>query len=72
MACVSPDGSLTESARTLLALLETPLAPEEIARRLGRPLYQVRASLREMEEAGLVAHHEGGFVVAEPAPLAAI
>jgi predicted transcriptional regulator len=54
MACITSDGALTEAARALLAALAEPLTPEEIAARVGQPLYRVRSSLREMAQAGLV------------------
>ncbi len=64
MACITAEGVLTASARELLALLETPQTIDEIAGALGRPLFQVRASLREMADAGLVvAAAEGGYLV---------
>jgi len=64
MACITADGVLTESARELLELVETPRTVDEIAATLGRPLFQVRSSLREMTGAGLVvAAAEGGYVV---------
>jgi len=66
MACITAEGVLTESARQLLELLETPRTVDEIASTLGRPLFQVRASLREMTDAGLVvAAAEGGHVLTE-------
>ncbi len=55
MACVSADGTITATAKALLKSIETPLGIEEIAARLGSPLFKVRSSLREMVEAGLVA-----------------
>jgi len=55
MACVNPDGSLSESATKLLAALAVPMTPEEISKAIGQPLFRVRSSLREMSEAGLVA-----------------
>jgi len=54
MACVSADGTITPTAKALLKLLEAPLRAEEIAVRLGSPLFKVRSSLRELSEAGLV------------------
>jgi predicted transcriptional regulator len=59
MPCVSPDGTLTESAKALLKLLAHPATPEEVSARLGQPLFSVRASLRELVGADLV-HAEGG------------
>ncbi len=64
MACITAEGALTDSARELLDLLGTPQTIDEIAATLGRPLFQVRSSLREMVDAGLVvAAAEGGYVV---------
>ncbi len=54
MPCVNADGTVTATARALLKSLETPLSAEEIAGKLGLPLFRVRSSLREMVEAGLV------------------
>jgi len=54
MACVNPDGSLSQSAKDLLAFLSAPYTPEEIASKLGRPLFKVRVSLRELSEAEFV------------------
>jgi predicted transcriptional regulator len=54
MACVNPDGSITESAKALLQFLSGPANPEQIAKQIGQPLFKVRSSLREMSEAGLV------------------
>jgi predicted transcriptional regulator len=54
MACVSADGTITPTAKALLRLIEAPFAVEEIAVRLGSPLFRVRSSLRELVEAGLV------------------
>jgi predicted transcriptional regulator len=63
--CVNPDGTLTESAQALLRLLEKPATPQEIAKRLDRPLFSVRASLRELVGADLVRAEGGKFVVTE-------
>lgn len=65
MPCVNPDGTLTGSAQALLRLLEKPAAPEEIADRLDRPLFSVRASLRELVGADLVRAEGGQFVITE-------
>ncbi|MGB7294231.1 MAG: hypothetical protein WBC70_01450 [Candidatus Aminicenantales bacterium] len=54
MACVNPDGTISPSAKALLKSLESPLGVEEIAARLGSPLFKVRSSLRELIEARLV------------------
>ena len=55
MACVNPDGTLSPSAIELLKALQDPLDAEEISQKLGRPLFKVRSSIREMTEAGMIA-----------------
>ena len=54
MACVNADGTITATAKALLKTLEIPLSAEEIAGRLGLPLFRVRSSLRELAVAGFV------------------
>jgi predicted transcriptional regulator len=63
--CVGPDGTLTESAKALLRLLEQPATPEEIAARLEQPLFSVRASLRELVGADLVRTEGGKYLITE-------
>jgi predicted transcriptional regulator len=65
MACVNPDGTLSPSATALLKSLETPLGTEEIAARLGSPLFKVRSSLRELVAAGLVEVREDKYIASE-------
>ncbi len=65
MACVNPDGTLSPSAKQLLGILESPLAPEAIAQEVGQPLFKVRSSLREMADAGLIAEQNGSFQVTD-------
>ena len=66
MACVNPDGSLTESGRNLLTVLAEPLNPEEISRKTGQPLFKVRSSLREMIDAALIAEEDGRYTITAP------
>jgi hypothetical protein len=63
MACVKPDGSLTETAKTLLRQLENPLDAEEIASRGTQPLFRVRSILRELVSNGLALEAEGKFQI---------
>lgn len=56
MACVNPEGQISENARQALRILEAGArTPEELAAISGSPLYRVRANLRELANAGLVA-----------------
>ena len=65
MPCVGPDGTLTESAKALLKLLDQPATPEEVSARLGQPLFSVRASLRELVGADLVRTEGGRYEITE-------
>ncbi len=62
MPCMDASGELTEKGRAILAALLEPASMESVAERTTLPLYQVRAAVREMEEAGLVKQSEAGFV----------
>jgi hypothetical protein len=49
MPCLNPDGTLTQTARALLAALETTAgAAPALATHTGFPLWRVRSSLREL------------------------
>ena len=65
MPCIGADGILTESAKALLKLLEQPATPEEIAARLGHPLFLVRASLRELVGSDLVRAEDGKHSISD-------
>lgn len=65
MACVNPDGTISPSAKALLKSLESPLGVEEIAARLGSPLFKVRSSLRELIEARLVEVQGDKYLASE-------
>ncbi len=65
MACISADGTLTESARRMLEVLQNPATPEDVAQATGLPLFRVRSGLREMAQAGLVEEKEGRYALTE-------
>ncbi|MBZ5514076.1 MAG: hypothetical protein LAN62_04385 [Acidobacteriia bacterium] len=65
MACINADGTLSDSAKLLLRLLEGPVTAEEIAARLGRPMFWIRASLRELVGADLVRAESAHYVITE-------
>jgi predicted transcriptional regulator len=65
MACVNPDGTVSESAKALLSIVQDPLTPEEISKQVGQPLFKVRSSLREMAQAELVREEDGKFIITE-------
>lgn len=61
MACVNNQGELSESARRMLAALENPVTPAEVADLTELPLFRVRSGLREMAAAGLVDLKDGVY-----------
>lgn len=61
MPCINPDGTLTFVARDVLVVLSEPHTEEKIRNLARQPLHRVRASLREMREAGLVNEVEGHY-----------
>jgi len=63
MACVNPDGTLSESAKALLMALTKPAAAEEIAKQVGQPLFKVRSSLRELASAGLIQEQDEKYLI---------
>lgn len=65
MACISAEGTLTESARKMLQALQNPATPEEVAQTTGLPLFRVRSGLREMVQAGLIEEREGRYLLTE-------
>lgn len=66
MACIGASGELTDSARRLLAALDPPAAPDQVAAHIELPLYRVRSGLREMAEAGLVEINDTGACAITP------
>jgi predicted transcriptional regulator len=65
MACVNPDGTVTASAKAILAALRNAQSPEGIATETNLALFRVRSALRELAEAGLVAVDASGYALTE-------
>lgn len=66
MACVNPNGEITESARQILAAMEHPVPLPQVAALTGFPLYRIRSAARELAQAGLAAEsHDAWQVTAE-------
>lgn len=63
MACINPDGTLLDSAKALLRIVQNPLTPEEISKKVGQPLFKVRSSLREMSAAEFVKEESGKYTI---------
>ncbi|MBA4312339.1 MAG: hypothetical protein C0417_06890 [Chlorobiaceae bacterium] len=65
MACVNPDGTLSPSAKGVLAILNQALTAEDVSAKLNQPLFKVRASLREMTDAGLIKSEGDKYIITE-------
>lgn len=65
MACINPDGSITQSAKAVLQSLQLAKSPRELSSSLGFPLFKIRSSLREMEEAGLILKTEDEYIITD-------
>ena len=63
MACMNPDGELTESARKILTAMERPILLSQVAANTGLPLYRIRSASRELAEAGFAAEAGGEWQV---------
>lgn len=62
MGCINADGSLTPVALQVLRALAAstePVTGDVVARVTGLPVYRARASLRELQSAGLVTSQNG-------------
>jgi hypothetical protein len=59
VACIKPDGSLTEVGRKVLEGLREHGSREDAALSTGLPLYRVRLVCRALQEAGLVSEEQG-------------
>ncbi|MBN1297873.1 hypothetical protein JXA80_13940 [bacterium] len=61
MACIHPDGSLSAVALLMLDYLLEPHTEQAIVDRADQPMYRIRASLRELMDAGLVERVPEGY-----------
>ena len=59
MACVNPDGTLSSVAMSVLRAIADGADLPGIAGQVGVPLFRVRASLRELVDAGMVDNTDG-------------
>ncbi len=65
MPCIRADGSLTVAAKKVMTAMEKPATLDEVAAASGLPLYQIRSSVRELVEAGLVEIRDGAYVMTD-------
>ncbi len=58
MACINPDGTLTDAAVTMMSAIAEHHSLEEVASVTGIPLYLVRATARDLIDAKLVEERD--------------
>ncbi len=58
MACINPDGTLTEAAVSMMTVISDHHTLEEVASVAGIPLYLVRATARDLINAGLAVERD--------------
>lgn len=58
MACINPDGTLTDAAVTLMKVIAEHHSLEEVASISDIPLFLVRATARDLMNAGLVLERD--------------
>jgi predicted transcriptional regulator len=63
MACVNPDGTISETAKSILRAVQNPMTVQEAAAESKQPLFVVRSALRELNGAGLVEETDGKYVI---------
>jgi hypothetical protein len=63
VACLKPDGTLTQIGRAVLAALGESATEEAVATAVGLPLYRVRLVARALVEKGLAERGEQGLRV---------
>lgn len=63
MACVNPDGQLTEAARLILSAMEQPVPLSYVATQTGLPMYRIRSAARELAEGGFAAEAGGDWQI---------
>ena len=65
MPCIRPDGSLTLAARDVMSAMSQPRPVDDIRELSRQPLYRVRASLRELGDAGLIEAQDERWVLTD-------
>ncbi len=61
MPCVRDDGSLTVTAIKIMTAIRQPVTMEDVAVAASMPLFRVRSSVRQLEDAGLVESQGGKY-----------
>lgn len=63
MACLNPDGQLTEAAQLILSAMDQPVPLSKIAAATGLPMYRIRSAVRELSEGGFAAEDGGDWQI---------
>jgi predicted transcriptional regulator len=63
MACINSDGSLSGAAKKVLGAMQSPTTLEDVSESTMLPLYRIRASVRELIEAGLAEEKNGLYSI---------
>lgn len=71
MACVNPDGTISAVAGKVLVAADQGADERAMAEAAGVPVYRVRASLRELVQAGLLTQADGAWAVTDAGRAAA-
>jgi predicted methyltransferase len=65
MACINPDGTLTDAAVTMMKVIAEHHSLEEAASISDLPLFLVRATARDLMNAGLVLERDGLYYLTD-------
>jgi len=65
MACINSDGTLTDAAVTMMTAVADHHSLDEIASITDIPLYLVRATARDLVNAGLALERDGLYYLTE-------
>lgn len=67
MGCVSTDGKISERGLSFLRIVKEKgrVKPQEVVQLTGRPLFQIRSSLRELTQAGFLEVENEEYMLTE-------
>lgn len=69
MACINPDGTLTEAAVTTMTAIAEHHSLEEVATVTDIPLFLVRATARDLINAGLAVERDSLYYLTDDGAL---
>lgn len=65
MACINPDGTLTDTAVTLMRVMADHHSLEEVASATEIPLYLIRATARDLLDARLAVERDNLYYLTD-------